>query len=394
MQTPSSKQKLFVATELFYPEAAATAHYLTQIVTKLSSKYDIEVVAGSPVYIIDEEKLNILPSNVHVTRLGDKKINKNNIIKRLTRAISLSLRMKKYIAKNSTQRDKIVMVTNPALLALILPKWCKKHGRKLTMIVHDVFPENTIAAGLFKESSLAYKIAKIMFDSSYRAVDKFIVCGSDMQEVVKSKLGKQEKQIIVIQNWGDTERIFPLQKADDGKIIVQFAGNVGRVQGFEKLLSIIKQVKNPLVHFVIRGNGALIDSLKEKTSGGYKNLTVLGSYPRTEENTVLNDCDLSLVTLADSMYGLGVPSKSYNSMAAGKVLLFIGPKDSEIYKMIKENGIGYAFDIRDEMSVVNFLNGLSMESKLKFQAMGKRARVCAETMYSKEKLLEMYLENI
>lgn len=394
MQMSCPKQKLVVATELFYPEEAATAHYLTQIVTKLSSKYNIEVVAGSPIYIIDEEKQNSLPPNVRVTRLGDKKINKNNMLKRLVRAISLSFRMKEFIAKNSYPKDKIVMVTNPALLALILPKWCKRHGRILTMIVHDVFPENTVAAGLLKESSLAYKLTKKLFDSSYRAVDRFIVCGNDMEEGVKKKLDGRENRIAVIQNWGDADRIFPLETTIDGKIVVQFAGNVGRVQGFEKILSIIKQVKNPFVWFVIRGNGALINGLKERVADNYNNLTILGAYSRTEENSVLNDCDISLVSLAESMYGLGVPSKSYNSMAAGKPLLFIGPKESEVYKMVKENGIGYAFDIADEKSVVDFLNGLSLESKSEFQRMGKKARVCAETVYSKEKLLNMYLENI
>ena len=394
MQEAYKSQRIFVATELFYPEEAATAHYLTQIATKLSSKYDVEVVAGSPVYIIDENKTKDLPSNVHVTRLGGKKINKNNMAKRLIRAVTLSLRMKNFIAKNSRKEDKIVMVTNPALLALVLPKWCKRHGRKLTMIVHDVFPENAVAAGILKSSSPLYFLAKKLFDSCYRCVSKFIVCGNDMREVVREKLKGSYKEIAVIQNWGDTERIVPLEISDESRITIQFAGNVGRVQGFERVLAIIKRVENPLVHFVIRGNGAFIDSMSWSVASDYQNLTVQGAYSRSEENDVLNSCDLSLVSLDDSMYGLGVPSKTYNSMAAGKPILFLGPKNSEIYAMVKENGVGYAFDITDRDSIVSFLNGLTLESKKILRRMGMDARRCVETAYAKEKLLDLYLEKI
>lgn len=390
----SQKQKLFVATELFYPEEASTAHYLTQIVIKLSSKYDIEVLAGTPVYKVDEEKLDYLPCNVNVTRLGDKTINKNNIIKRFFRAFSLSFKMKRFIARNSHANDKILMVTNPALLALILPRWCKRHERHITMIVHDVFPENTVAAGLLKSSSAVYKLAKKFFDSSYACVDKFIVCGNDMKEVIMNKLGKQKKEIVVIQNWGDTERIIPLKTRDDLNITIQFAGNIGRVQGFEKVLQIIHKVQNPLVQFVIRGNGALIETLKERANREFKNLTVLGAYSRVEENDVLNSCDLSFVSLNSSMYGLGVPSKSYNCMAAGKPILFLGPKNSEIYTMVNTCKIGYSFDIDDVDSVTYFINGLTIDSKVAFKAMGLEARRCVESIYSKEKLLNMYFENV
>ena len=50
----------------------------------------------------------------------------------------------------------------------------------------------------------------------------------------------------------------------------------------------------------------------------------------------------------ENMYGLGVPSKSYNSMAAGKALLFIGPAKSEIYDMIKNAGIEMVINRAEE----------------------------------------------
>lgn len=49
---------------------------------------------------------------------------------------------------------------------------------------------------------------------------------------------------------------------------------------------------------------------------------------RSQQNDFLNACDIGIVTLNDGMYGLGVPSKSYNIWAAGKPILYIGDDNS------------------------------------------------------------------
>ena len=44
------------------------------------------------------------------------------------------------------------------------------------------------------------------------------------------------------------------------------------------------------------------------------------------------------------MYGLGVPSKSYNIMASGKPMLFIGDRQSEIALCIEEYSLGWVVE--------------------------------------------------
>ena len=62
--------------------------------------------------------------------------------------------------------------------------------------------------------------------------------------------------------------------------------------------------------------------------------------------------------------------------------------------MVNTCKIGYSFDIDDVDSVADFINGLTVDSKVIFKTMGLEARRCAETAYSKEKLLTMYFENV
>ena len=66
-----------------------------------------------------------------------------------------------------------------------------------------------------------------------------------------------------------------------------------------------------------------------------------GALDPSKKSEGLSACDIAIVTLAEGMYGLGVPSKAYYSMAADKPILAIMDEDSEVSSMVKEHGIGW-----------------------------------------------------
>jgi glycosyltransferase involved in cell wall biosynthesis len=280
------------------------------------------------------------------------------------------------------------MVTNPVFNTLFLPKVLKRKRIDTTLLVHDIFPENTLEAGIFS-SNLIYQFIKKLFDSSYSSVSRCVVLGRDMSEVIKKKTNNVIP-IQIIENWADVERILPKIKKDNlNKIVLKFSGNIGRVQGLEKLFCIIKQVVNKNLLFVFAGKGALLNKLKQlKDELKLDNVLFEDAYSKENEINVLNNCDISLISLGASMYGLGVPSKSYNCMAVGKPLLYIGPENSEIYFEVIENKIGWAFS-PDDKELINFLNKLEA-SNPDFVLFSSNARKCAEEKYSKEIILNKY----
>ena len=158
-------------------------------------------------------------------------------------------------------------------------------------------------------------------------------------------------------------------------------------------LSLIKEVNNPCLRYSFWGEGALRETMvRFMEDNNLKDCIYFkGEYRREEQNVVLGNCDIALVTLAKGMYGLGVPSKSYNIMAAGKPILFIGDLRSEIALEIQENEIGFCFDAEDVSKIQTFLSGLSFVSIPKLREMGGRARKLAETRYSKEIIINKYL---
>lgn len=390
----NEKQKLWIVSELFYPEESSTAFILTAIAEKLSERYQVQVLAGTPVYEIDDSRQHQNLKNIKITRINAPKIDKNNLFQRLRRAVFVAKRMKSFLQKNVSPKVKILMVTNPVFNTLLIPRWAKKKNIDFTLLVNDVFPENVVQAGILKENSFIFKVVKKSFDKSYSSVSCCIACGRDMKDVLVKKT-KNKVPVEVIENWADTERVKPDYKMlhPENKIILKFAGNIGRVQGLDEFVKIVSKVRNDFLELVFAGNGAeklnLVQLVKDLD---LKNVRFEDSYTRAQENEVLNSCDISLVCLGRKMYGLGVPSKTYNCMAAGKPILFIGPKNSEIYNEVEENKIGYSFSFDDEERIIHFLENLKMSDLPKLQELGKNARKCAEEKYSKEIILNKYLE--
>jgi hypothetical protein len=253
------------------------------------------------------------------------------------------------------------------------------------------------------KSNVLYRIIKRLFDWSYRQSSSMIVLGTDMLEVMRAKTSSDHK-ISIIENWANIKDITPMQFQSNqlikklklgNKIVFTFAGNLGRVQGLEFLFRIIRQIDNPLVCFLFIGDGALLSELKDQVlKYKIKSVIFAGSMPRNQQNIFLNAAHFGLVTLAGDLYGLGVPSKSYNILAAGKPIFFIGNKDTEVAKMVLRNKCGYVFDESEEKELLIFFNQLTLKSVDQFEAMGLISRRIAESNYSKDHILYKFRSTI
>lgn len=396
-------KNLWIATELFYPEETSTSFILTKIANRLSEKYDVKVVCGDPVY--DKQKKSShfsLDSRVNVHRIKGWGGNKNSLLSRSLRFIFLSLSIFFYLWKNVKKGEKVFMVTNPAPLILLVSILKRFKKIELIILVHDVFPENTIPAGIIKsEKSVLYRVLRSIFDKAYSKADLLITLGRDMQKVIEAKIRKYNRhsKIEIIENWGDTEGIYPLLKEEvlnedsslKDRIIFQYAGNLGRVQGLIELLHIIKKVKNNRLVFHFVGEGAVKNTMLEYVEENkLKNVFFDGAYSREDQLQVLNKADVSFVSLAPKMFGLGVPSKTYNILAAGKPVLYVGEKNSEIDLLLREENIGYSFQHFEEQKILDFFNSFDETSVQELEIMKQKSRKVAEDKFSEEIILNKF----
>lgn len=390
----------WMVSELFYPEEISTGYVMTKIAEKLSEEGEINVLCGPSEYDSKVFKSNKkLNEKIIIHRVSVPNLNKNNLLTRSIRMVLLSLTMASTIIRKVKSGDQLILVTNPATLLVIVSILKKFKSFEYVIIVHDVFPENLVPAGILSKYSIPYKIFYKIFNYAYSKADKLIAVGEDMKNLLLKKINKLIP-IFVIQNWSDSEEIYLLDnfciseyyhdKSND-KIYFQFAGNLGRVQGLEELFELFRQIDNPSIKFVFIGEGALKKQLiKIKEESNLSQVNFYSAKPRKEQLQFLNACHIGIIVLSEGMYGLGVPSKTYNILSASKPILFIGDKDSEIYLYIKENNVGWAFDWSEREKIIQFFNSLTLDDIDILKQKGKLARELVNKRFTKEIILNQF----
>jgi len=395
------KPILWIISELFYPDETSTAYILTDIANGIEKKYNVKVICGPEFYdkkkTKDRSSSQSLNKNIVIFRTSPINLNKDKLSTRVLRFFIASYKIYRIAKTHINAEDKVLLVTNPPLLILLIAKLKRKIGFEYILLVHDVFPENMKTAGL-KIPDFIFKKSKKIIDNAYSKTDKIIVIGRDMKDVIAGKIaGKGHSNITIIENWGDVDSILPKEDfaTKTNSITIEYAGNIGRGQNLLPFLQLWSKLKNNVIELSIWGSGAAESSLKLYVNNhDVDNVVFNGPYFRSQQNDVLNSCDIALVTLAHGMYGLGVPSKSYNIMAAGKPILFIGDLKSEIALIIKENEIGYCFENNDIEGLKYFLNNLSIKDKEEFNIMGNRARALAVRCFTKKVIINKFIREI
>lgn len=372
-----NKQILWIVTELFPPDETSTAYILGEVANAMVQKYVVKVICGPEIYDkrkkLDEKNKFKLDASIEVLRVEDTDFDKNTTKGKALSFLLMSKRLYSLAKSNIKKEDKVLMVTNPAPLVLLMARLKRKIGFEWNVLVHDVFPENTKPAGL---NLPLYGLFKHLFDNAYSKADQLIAIGRDMADVLGNKIkdcSKNKPKISIIENWADIEGITP-QTMPEGNIVLEYAGNIGRVQGLNK---VIEQLPEN-IEFHIYGTGAMEESLKKMN---HPRVFFHGPYFRSQQNEVLSACHIAIVTLQDGMYGLGVPSKTYNILAAGRPIVYFGPKNSEIDLLVREKQIGYC--------------GWPQKwDKEELVEMGKRARALAESDYSEEAIMNKFIQAI
>lgn len=390
----------WIVSELFYPDEVSTAQILTDIALKKAERGNVNVVCGpsgyEKSYTIQQKKLD---ERIKIYRVGLPDLNKNKIFERIIRLLLLTLRMSWIILVKIKKNDNVLLVTNPTFLLITISLIKKIKKFNLEILVHDVFPENLVPAGLIERDSFKFRILSKIYNYSYGKSDRLIVLGKDMEELMKRKVSSKDIKIDIIPNWAD-EGIEPMVNFDvsnylsialENKIVFGFAGNIGRVQGILEFVDLFKNVKNRDVVLVIVGDGALRTEIEDKIEvEDLKNIYCIGSRPRSEQHLFLNACNIGLITLKEGMRGLGVPSKTYNLMAAGKPLFYIGDNDSEIHNYIKDYNCGWSFTWGQKEALESFLNQISFNDLDLMVEKGINSKKAVELYYKKEVVLNLF----
>lgn len=339
--------KIVILSEYVHKEQNSTGYYWSQLIFFLGKKYAKTVLISPDVYTDSNLKKK---KNVFHKTFAYYKPKGSSAILKILGQLSQQFGFFKYLLTETSSETIVFTGTNPPNLLLLTALIKKIKKFKWVLLVHDVFPENFVPGGIISGNSIVFKIAKLVYDWGYGQPDQLVVIGRDMKKLVSEKIGCKTS-VEVIPNWVIENEIKPNLKKDNelikslgwqDKVVFTFFGNIGRLQGIDNLIEAIDNVTSDNAAFLFLGGGHKVNLLQEYIAKNpNKNIRYLGEIDSDKKSIGLNACDVSLVTLGEGMLGLGVPSKSYFSMAAGKPILIVAENSSEISMLVNEIGIGW-----------------------------------------------------
>lgn len=399
-------RRVYVVSELYYPEETSTGYFLTRIAEGLAQEYPVSVLCSQPTYSArgthapDREQHN----GADIQRCHGTTLNKDRLLPRLVNLLTISLSIFWRALTQFGSQDVVLVVTNPPALPFLIALACWLRRAKCLLLIHDVYPEVFVAAGMLSPGSPWVRLLSQFTTRLYRRVARIIVLGRDTRDLIARTLGPNPDKIVIIPNWADIDEIHPRQSGQTelakalglaGKFIVQYSGNMGRTHDLEILVECAQKLEDKHdIHFLLVGWGAKRRWLEDTISAHrISNMTLLGNRPRNELADSLNTCDVGIISFVPGMAGISVPSRMYNIMAAGKPILAAADADSELARVVQEEQIGWVIPPGDSDAMTAVIVEAHSSSE-RVEAMGARARKVAETKYTLQAVIAAYSDLI
>lgn len=345
----NTTRRILVVSEYVHAAENSTGYFWSKIIQRLGSAAEHPVHVLTPSRSV-QERSKSPAAGVQYHPFYTPPFQKNALASRLYGQLAQSVGFLRLLFRTAARGDVILSGTNPALLLMILPWVRMLKGVRWAVLVHDVYPDNLVPAGILRSNGVIFFVLSRYFGWVYRSADLMFVIGRDMQIVMAEKIGRH-CNIHYVPNWVDDADVEPIEKGKsevitalgwEGKIVFQFFGNLGRVQGIDNLLAAIKLVRHPRAAFLFIGDGVkTVDVKLAACSRVGPPVAYIGPIDQSKKAQGLAACDVAVVTLAKGMMGLGVPSKAYFSMAADRPLLAVMEPDAEVALAVREHKIGW-----------------------------------------------------
>lgn len=413
-----NKKSILIFAHYYYPDIASTGQILKDQAEGMLEDFDVTVICVVPSYegIVSPEyktqkyyfeKIN----GVKIIRVQVPEFNKENSISRIFNILTYFFRSLK-ASKKTGKQDYIFTISQPPILGGLLGvfvKWRKQ--AKLIYCIQDFNPEQIMAIGYFN-NKLILKIAMVIDKFSCKNSNLIITVGRDMVSNLKNRFkGKNVPKHIMINNWIDESKIYPLNPNDEkviafrkkyglqNKFVIMYSGNIGLYYDLENIIKVIGKFKESQtadgkeVIFAFVGSGSMLSKLMEyKVKNSLNNVIFIPYQDKKDLIYSLNAGDVHWCVNSKGIKGVSCPSKVYGIMAVAKPILGVLEKDTEVRNLIEKCGCGKCcepgeYDQIEELVKWYIENSTNLE-------MGMKGRIYLEKNLAKDISIKKYCEEI
>ena len=269
-------------------------------------------------------------------------------------------------------------------------------GAKLFFWVQDLWPESLSATGVIH----SYHIIKWFGELTrwiYKGCDLILIQSRAFIESVL-KYGVESKKIRYFPNCAEDyfRPVNPRKCTSESALMlpgfrVMFAGNIGKSQDFETILSAAElTLGKPDIQWIILGDGRhRLWVEHEIYHRELNNVHLLGRYPKEKMPAFFSLADVLLIALnRKPLFALTVPSKVQAYLACGKAIL--ASLDGEGARIIQEAQAGITVPAENPNELADAVLRLNELGQEQLKVMGQNARKYYEIHFSRTHLLDIF----
>lgn len=242
--------------------------------------------------------------------------------------------------------------------------------------VQDLWPDTLAATGMMN-SAPALRLVGALMNMVYKGAARIVVLSHGFREAL-SQRSVPARRIEVIPNWAHEDkidlRINPSRAIElgfEGKFTVTFAGNMGKGQALETVLSAAKElIDEKRFRFLLIGGGVDFENLKRLASANQlTNVDFMPRRPPSEIGEILALSDTLLVHLRDDpLFSITIPSKTQAYLLAGRPIIMGVRGDAA--KIVSEAGAGVCFEPENATELVRSVRMLMAMERSELESMG------------------------
>lgn len=401
-----SKDVLFLC-QFFYPEYVSSATLPYDTATAISGAgFSVGALTGYPK---EYNRTGHVPlrdnvNNIEIRRVKYIQMKRSNFVGRLINYFSFTLFVALHFVTIAKYRI-VVVYSNPPVLPLIAALAKRVFNTKVVFVSYDVYPEMAYVTNSITKGSLVSKVMRFVNKIVYKQIDKVVALSTEMKTyLLEHRSFLSEQQVEVIPNWyadkgvasqmiTKENKLYSLK--EDGALIVSYFGNLGICQDLDTIVEAIRLLKEDnQIRFIFAGHGNKMDLLKDIVEKEkLQNVSIFSFLHGQDFQDALNISDCFIVSLADGLTGLAVPSKTYSYMMAGKPIIAIMGSNSDIAKELLNRNAGYSMDVGEHEKLVNAVIELKENTNKRIE-MGENCREIFLEKYTTERCTQKYVDLI
>jgi glycosyltransferase involved in cell wall biosynthesis len=372
--------KIVVVSQHYPPDHSTTASIMAAIAHHLMSVAPVIVLSGMPGSASQTQG----PGEPVIVEIKNRLPEKAALIRRASSEILFTLRTFAAMLLRLRKGDVALTVTAPFMLPYAVAVAARLKGARSALIMHDLFPDVLIMAGLLKPSSIVTRLIRGANALMFRALNAVIIIGRDTEPLLLQYGGMTREKLCFIPNWATLAPALrpvrsdnPFRSAIPARFIVGLSGNLGFTHDPVVVFEAARLLRDdPEIHFLLSGWGIGFERLKQmQASEKLPNVTLAERVPEEKLEAFLSAANVWLIPYRKDLAGVSVPSRFYNLLAIGRPVILVSETGAEAALTVTEHKLGWVVEPADAAGLAAAIRDASSSD---MASIGERAVIAAQ----------------